>query len=56
MSNSAIVDGIIKQINYPALNWSHIEKLKEKTSLPILLKGVYIQMTRFGRSIVVWKG
>lgn len=40
VSNSAIVDGIIKQINYPALNWSHIEKLKEKTSLPILLKGV----------------
>ncbi|MBR7554025.1 alpha-hydroxy-acid oxidizing protein [Allobacillus sp. SKP8-2] len=40
VNNSAIVDGIIKNINYPALNWSHISKLKEKTSLPILLKGV----------------
>uniref|UniRef100_UPI00338F4BC9 alpha-hydroxy-acid oxidizing protein n=1 Tax=uncultured Allobacillus sp. TaxID=1638025 RepID=UPI00338F4BC9 len=40
VNDSTIVDGIIKQINYPALNWSHIKKLKRMTSLPILLKGV----------------
>lgn len=40
VNDQAIIDGIVKNINYPALNWSHIEKLKQKTSLPILLKGV----------------
>lgn len=35
-----IVDHIIKNINHPHLHWEHLKKLKERTSLPILLKGI----------------
>lgn len=36
----AILQGIIKNINHPTLNWKHVAKLKQRTSLPILLKGI----------------
>lgn len=35
-----IVDHIIKNIYHPHLQWDHLKKLKERTSLPILLKGI----------------
>lgn len=35
-----IVQGIVDNINYPALDWAHIAKLKEITSLLVILKGV----------------
>lgn len=38
--SEAILQGIIDNINHPALNWRHVAKLKERTSLPILLKGI----------------
>ncbi|WP_138419106.1 alpha-hydroxy-acid oxidizing protein [Aquibacillus sediminis] len=40
INSHTILQGIIDNINYPALNWKHVKKLKESTSLPIILKGV----------------
>ncbi|MFJ8235782.1 alpha-hydroxy acid oxidase [Ureibacillus sp. NPDC094379] len=34
------VDGVLRNVNHPHLNWSHVEKLRKHTKLPILLKGV----------------
>ena len=34
------IDGIFKNINTPHLTWSHIEKIKNHTKLPVLLKGI----------------
>jgi lactate 2-monooxygenase len=36
----SIVQGILDNIHHPALDWSHVAELKERTSLPILLKGI----------------
>ncbi|MFC3884957.1 alpha-hydroxy acid oxidase [Bacillus songklensis] len=38
--SEAILQGIIDNINHPTLNWKHVAKLKKRTSLPILLKGI----------------
>lgn len=35
-----ILQGIIDNINYPALNWEHVKRVKQKTSLPLILKGI----------------
>ncbi|MFC3041086.1 alpha-hydroxy-acid oxidizing protein [Virgibacillus xinjiangensis] len=35
-----IVESIVDNINYPALDWEHVKELKRRTSLPILLKGI----------------
>jgi isopentenyl diphosphate isomerase/L-lactate dehydrogenase-like FMN-dependent dehydrogenase len=35
-----IIHGILNNINHPTLNWKHVAALKERTSLPILLKGI----------------
>lgn len=35
-----VVQGILDNIHHPTLSWEHIARLKEKTSLPILLKGI----------------
>jgi lactate 2-monooxygenase len=39
-SSEAIIQGIIDNVNYPALSWKHVAELKKRTSLPILLKGI----------------
>jgi lactate 2-monooxygenase len=36
----SIIQGILDNINTPTLNWKHVAALKERTSLPILLKGI----------------
>lgn len=36
----SIIQGILNNINHPTLNWKHVAALKERTSLPILLKGI----------------
>jgi lactate 2-monooxygenase len=36
----SICQGILDNIHHPTLNWSHVAELKERTSLPILLKGI----------------
>ncbi|MBZ5752837.1 alpha-hydroxy acid oxidase [Metabacillus rhizolycopersici] len=36
----SIIHGILNNINHPTLNWKHVAALKERTSLPILLKGI----------------
>ncbi|MFD2445428.1 alpha-hydroxy-acid oxidizing protein [Bacillus sp. CGMCC 1.16607] len=38
--SDAIIEGILNNIHHPTLNWKHVAALKEKTSLPILLKGI----------------
>lgn len=36
----SIIENILSNIYHPSLQWNHIKKLKEKTRLPILLKGI----------------
>ncbi|KAB7708273.1 alpha-hydroxy-acid oxidizing protein [Bacillus aerolatus] len=36
----SIVAAVLKNMLTPSLHWKHIAKLKEKTNLPILLKGI----------------
>ena len=36
----SIIQGILNNIHHPTLNWKHVAALKERTSLPILLKGI----------------
>ena len=36
----SIIQGILDNIDTPTLNWKHVAALKERTSLPILLKGI----------------
>lgn len=38
--SESIIRGIIDNIHHPTLNWKDVAKLKERTSLPILLKGI----------------
>ncbi|MCC3358124.1 alpha-hydroxy-acid oxidizing protein [Bacillus sp. REN16] len=38
--HESIVQGILDNIHHPTLNWNHVAELKERTSLPILLKGI----------------
>ncbi|MEC5423865.1 alpha-hydroxy acid oxidase [Virgibacillus sp. C22-A2] len=40
VNSRTIVQGIIDNINYPALNWEHVKELKKRTSLPLVLKGI----------------
>ncbi|WP_174733442.1 alpha-hydroxy-acid oxidizing protein [Mesobacillus harenae] len=40
VDSQTILQSIITNINYPALNWEHVKRLKKRTSLPILLKGI----------------
>lgn len=35
-----IINSIIENIYHPSLNWDNIAELKERTSLPILIKGI----------------
>lgn len=37
---NSIVQGILDNIFHPTLNWNHVVELKERTSLPILIKGI----------------
>ena len=36
----SIIQGILDNIHHPSLNWTHVADLKERTSLPILIKGI----------------
>ncbi|WP_144513130.1 alpha-hydroxy-acid oxidizing protein [Bacillus sp. FJAT-22090] len=36
----AIINSIVENIYHPTLNWDNIAELKERTSLPILIKGI----------------
>lgn len=36
----SIVQGTLENIYHPTLNWDHVAELKDRTSLPILLKGI----------------
>ncbi|WP_221567132.1 alpha-hydroxy-acid oxidizing protein [Alkalihalobacillus sp. TS-13] len=38
--SESIIQGILENIHHPTLSWKHVSALKEKTSLPILLKGI----------------
>ncbi len=38
--SESIIQGILDNIHHPSLNWTHVAELKERTSLPILLKGI----------------
>ncbi len=38
--SESIIQGILDNIHHPSLNWTHVVELKERTSLPILLKGI----------------
>lgn len=38
--HDSIVQGILDNIFHPTLNWNHVAELKERTSLPILIKGI----------------
>lgn len=40
LPNGDVVQGILDNIHHPSLNWEHVARLKEKTDLPILLKGI----------------
>lgn len=40
VNSRTIFQGIVDNINYPALNWKHVKELKNRTSLPIVLKGI----------------
>ncbi|MFC4558359.1 alpha-hydroxy-acid oxidizing protein [Virgibacillus kekensis] len=40
VNSRTILQEIIDNINYPALNWEHVKALKKRTSLPIVLKGI----------------
>lgn len=35
-----LADGVLRNVHHPHLNWSHVEKLRKHTKLPVLLKGV----------------
>lgn len=37
---TTIIEGILENIYHPTLDWNDVKQLKEKTSLPILLKGI----------------
>ncbi|MCZ2260349.1 alpha-hydroxy-acid oxidizing protein [Sporosarcina sp. G11-34] len=36
----SVIQGILDNIQHPALNWEKVAELKKRTSLPILLKGI----------------
>ncbi|WP_010284758.1 alpha-hydroxy-acid oxidizing protein [Bacillus timonensis] len=36
----SIIQGILDNIHHPSLNWTHVTELKERTTLPILVKGI----------------
>ncbi|KKB36888.1 alpha-hydroxy-acid oxidizing protein [Bacillus thermotolerans] len=39
-NEEAIVEALLENIATPSLHWNHIAKLKERTNLPVLLKGI----------------
>jgi isopentenyl diphosphate isomerase/L-lactate dehydrogenase-like FMN-dependent dehydrogenase len=40
LKDGDVVQGILDNIHHPTLSWEHVARLKEKTNLPILLKGI----------------
>ena len=39
-SEGAFIDGLLANIFHPTLNWGNVRELKQRTNLPILLKGI----------------
>ncbi|MGJ9460547.1 alpha-hydroxy acid oxidase [Oceanobacillus sp. CF4.6] len=37
--SDSVIQSILTNIFHPALNWKHVEELKKRTSLPVLIKG-----------------
>lgn len=40
LKDGDVVQGILDNIHHPTLSWEHVARLKERTNLPILLKGI----------------
>ncbi|MFC4024880.1 alpha-hydroxy acid oxidase [Oceanobacillus longus] len=38
--DDSVIQAILTNIFHPALNWKHVEELKKRTSLPVVIKGI----------------
>lgn len=39
-SDAGVIQGILENVYHPSFNWKKIEKIKQATNLPVLLKGI----------------